>query len=308
MTAPRHRLGDRQRDLDLEVVADALEHRRVRHARDHVQVARLRAAKPRLALAGQPDAAAVADAGGDVDAQPADAALGAGAAAGGARILDHGAGAVAVGARLGDREDPLALSLDAAALADRADLGRGAGLGAGAVAGRARLRGRHRQRHLRAVDGLVELSETSVSRSRPRCGGRPLRTSPRPPRPAVPAVPALPNRLESMSPKPPVNWPGSKPPPAGPPPPNPNGLGPVVGLALVGIREHVVGLGDLLEALLGLLVARIAVRVVLARQLAVGLLDLLVGGVLADPEGLVVVGSIGHRGFPFSPPRPRAPA
>ena len=54
------------------------------------------------------------------------------------------------------------------------------------------------------------------------------------------------------------------------------------------------GLGDLLEALLGLLVAGVAVRVVLARQLAVGLLDLLVGGVLAHPEDLVVVGPVSH--------------
>ena len=49
----------------------------------------------------------------------------------------------------------------------------------------------------------------------------------------------------------------------------------VVLLALLGVAEHVVGLGDLLEALLGLLVAGVAVGVVLARELAVGLLDLL---------------------------------
>src|SRR5207248_2023598 len=64
----------------------------------------------------------------------------------------------------------------------------------------------------------------------------------------------------------------------------------VVLLALLGIREHIVGLRDLLEALLRSLVARVAVRVVLARQLAVSLLDLLIGGALAYPEGLVVVG------------------
>ena len=58
--------------------------------------------------------------------------------------------------------------------------------------------------------------------------------------------------------------------------PPPNSEPPaVVLLALVGVRQDVVGLGDLLEALLGLRVARVAVRVVLARELAVGLLDLL---------------------------------
>ena len=66
-------------------------------------------------------------------------------------------------------------------------------------------------------------------------------------------------------------------------------------------------LRDLLEALLGLLVARVAVRVVLARQLAVGLLDLLVGGVLADPEDLVVVGPLSHGVASPSRRRPRAP-
>ena len=49
------RLGDRDRHLDLEVVALALEDRRVAHARDHVEVARRAAAQPGLALAGQPD-------------------------------------------------------------------------------------------------------------------------------------------------------------------------------------------------------------------------------------------------------------
>src|SRR5947209_11778452 len=94
------RLGDAQRHFDLEVLADGLEHRRVLHAGDHVQVARLAAAQPSLAFAGQPDAAAVAHAGRDVHAQLADRPLRAPAGAGGAGILAHRAGAVAVRARL----------------------------------------------------------------------------------------------------------------------------------------------------------------------------------------------------------------
>ena len=54
------------------------------------------------------------------------------------------------------------------------------------------------------------------------------------------------------------------------------------------------GLGDLLEALLGLLVVGVGVGVVLARELAVGLLDLLGGRFLVDPERLVVVGTRCH--------------
>src|SRR5215207_10996717 len=61
----------------------------------------------------------------------------------------------------------------------------------------------------------------------------------------------------------------------------------VVALALLRVREHVVGLGDLLEAVLraGVLVR---VRVVLARELAVGLLDLVLGRLLLDAQRLVV--------------------
>ncbi len=47
----------------------------------------------------------------------------------------------------------------------------------------------------------------------------------------------------------------------------------VVGGALLLIAEHGVRLAALLEALLGLIVARVAVRVILQRQLAIGALD-----------------------------------
>src|SRR5581483_2479810 len=62
------RLRDRQRNLDLEVLAVALEDRRLDDARDHVQNTRRPGARPRggLALAGEPDPAAVADARRDV--------------------------------------------------------------------------------------------------------------------------------------------------------------------------------------------------------------------------------------------------
>src|SRR5689334_20965955 len=59
-----------------------------------------------------------------------------------------------------------------------------------------------------------KLSETSVSRSRPRVGGRPPLTPPRPPAPAPPEP--APKRLERMSPtppNPPPKEPGSNPPP-----------------------------------------------------------------------------------------------
>ena len=91
-----------------------------------------------------------------------------------------------------------------------------------------------------------------------------------------------------MSPKPLASKPGW------PLPPRPaceNGFSQraVVVLALVGVAEDVVRLRDLLEALLGLRVARVLVGVVLARELAVRLLDLVRRRLAVDAEHLVVV-------------------
>ena len=86
--------------------------------------------------------------------------------------------------------------------------------------------------------------------------------------------------------KPPA--PGRKPPPGpGPKAPEPAEL--VVLLALLGVGERLVGLADLLELLLRRLVARVLVGVVLARELAERLLDLVLRGVLGDAQRLVEV-------------------
>src|SRR5439155_26002197 len=63
----------------------------------------------------------------------------------------------------------------------------------------------------------------------------------------------------------------------------------VVLLALVFVTQDVVGRGDLLEPLLGLLVPCVGVRVVLLGEPSVGLLDLRGGGVLGNAQDLVVV-------------------
>ena len=63
----------------------------------------------------------------------------------------------------------------------------------------------------------------------------------------------------------------------------------VVLLALLGVAEHVVRGGDLLEALLGVLVPRVGVGVELLRELPVGARDLLVGRARRHAEHLVVV-------------------
>jgi hypothetical protein len=63
----------------------------------------------------------------------------------------------------------------------------------------------------------------------------------------------------------------------------------VVGGALLRVGEDLVGFLGLLELLFGLGIVRIAVRMVLHGQLAVGLLDLVVRGVAVDAEDFVVV-------------------
>ncbi|MNG02380.1 hypothetical protein D3C84_854060 [compost metagenome] len=63
----------------------------------------------------------------------------------------------------------------------------------------------------------------------------------------------------------------------------------VVGGALARVGQHFVGLVGLLEFLLGRLVARIAVRVVLHRQAAIGLLQLGLTGAALDTEDFVKV-------------------
>ena len=69
----------------------------------------------------------------------------------------------------------------------------------------------------------------------------------------------------------------------------------VIQLALVVVAQDLERLGRLLEALLGLLVPRIAVRVVLHRQLAIGALDVRRGSATLDGQNLVIVAFCGHR-------------
>ena len=75
---------------------------------------------------------------------------------------------------------------------------------------------------------------------------------------------------------------------------------PVVVATLLGIREDVVGLLHLVEALGGV-VALVEIRVVLPRELPVRRPDLVVGRGSGEPEDLVVVAGVGH------PPSIRVP-
>ena len=72
---------------------------------------------------------------------------------------------------------------------------------------------------------------------------------------------------------------------------------PIVRLAALGIREDLIGVGGLLELLLGLGIVSVDVGVELPREPAECLLDLAIGGVPLDAQHLVVV-ALGHLADP----------
>src|SRR4051794_38542022 len=154
---PARRLGNRDRPRPLQVAAvEALEDGRGRDPGDDEEIAGRPAALARLALAGEPDAGAVLDPCRDVHLVALGLLREAGARADGAGVLDDLSLATALRAGLADREEALTLRVDAAALAARAGARAGPRFGAAAMAGRAAFGLRHRNRHLGAVDGLVE--------------------------------------------------------------------------------------------------------------------------------------------------------
>ena len=197
-----------------------------------------------------------------------------GAVARGAGVGDDLAVAVARRARLLDREEALRHPHLAAAVARRALLGLRSGLGAAAVAGLARLhasgcgssprcRAPHPPARARGCSAgrrrdrrRCRARRAARRRSRRRCRRR-RRRSRRSPRVRPPRAAAR-RRIDA-------------------------GVAElVVGGALPGVGEHLVGFLGLLELLLGALVVRVAVGMVLHRELPVGLLDVLLGSVAID--------------------------
>ena len=68
----------------------------------------------------------------------------------------------------------------------------------------------------------------------------------------------------------------------------------VVGGAFLRVADRFVGFAEFLEFLLGGFVARVFIRVIFYREFAVGLFDVLVGGLAGDAEHFVVI-PLGHR-------------
>ncbi len=133
--AAQRRGRHRDRHAAMDVGAVALEEAMRLHREEDVEVAGRAAAHPRLALAREPDARAVLDAGGDGHRQHlllARAALAAALAAG---ILDDAAGAMAGGAGALDGEEALLRAHPPVAIAGGAGHRLRAAGGAAAVAG-----------------------------------------------------------------------------------------------------------------------------------------------------------------------------
>src|SRR5581483_2879520 len=267
---------------------------------DDVEVAVGAAVPARLALALEPDARAVLRPGRHLDLVALRRALAPRAAAVAARLLDDDAVAAAARAGLGQREQAVAVGDDARAVALRAGDRPRPGLRAGAaadVAGRLRL---DRHPHGDALERVVEreaharLEVGAALRPRPRraAAAAAAEDAAQPAEQVgqVAEVDVLDaNVLEA------AEGPGAR--------PHPGGAEAVVLPALLGVGEQVVRRLDVLEPLFGLLVARVAVRVVLARELAVRLLDLVVGRRPCDAERGV---RILHRPTPPRPPGPAA--
>ena len=239
-----------------------------------------------MALPAQADALAVVDSRRDLDLDPALLGLAAGARAILARRLDDLAAAPAL--RAGLRADDLAEEgvgdglQPARPAAARARRPRRARRGAGAVAGRAV---DHRGERDRALGALGRFRELDLDLGEDvRTAGRASR------RPAAQSAEEIVAEecREEVAEVAEVEVGGSE--PAGA-----KALVPVavVELARLGLREDLVRLGRLAEALLGVRVVG-DVRVQLARELAEGGLDRPLVRVPRDAEDLVVVARRGH--------------
>src|SRR6266508_5920341 len=281
---PEHGLGIRDRNREGQVAPTAPEQRMVGDARDDVEVAVGATIATRRASTLEPYALAVGDAGGDPHLHLAGTVLDAGAVASRARLVDDDPSTRARRAGLAEREVALVLVEHASAVTRRAPAGGRAGLcprpvtgRAGHVAGEVDGRG---DAVRRVLEGQVQLGFeiAATLRSRPAICARAAAGGPgehaREHVPDVAGVEAEPTgsgrtaeHATHRAHRPDL----------------------VVLLALRRIADHVVRGRYLLEPLLRSAVVGVGVGVVLARELPVGLGDLLLRRGIGDPEDLVVV-------------------
>jgi hypothetical protein len=183
-----------------------------------------------------------------------------------------------------DGEEALLGAQAAAAMAGRALLRLGAGLGAAALAGLTGDRGRHAHRGLGAAVGLLQRDlEIEAQVLAAHVGA-----------PTAAALAGAEHVLEDVAEhRAEIEALGAAERPARPAGSHAALEGgrsvAVIGRALVGILQDVVGVIDVLELLLGVLVAVIAIRVMLHGELPERLLDVIGARRSADSEQLVIV-------------------
>ena len=267
------------------------------HDDGHQQIACRAAVGPRVAAAGLGDGLPVVDAGGDVDLHLVLTADAAHAPAGLAGLVDDFAGAAALGAggaRLHHAEGRALVDRDMArALAVRADLRRRAGGAARALAVRAALDAADRDLLLAAEGGLLEAdvqrgAQVVALARRVRVGARRAAEAAEDVAEDVAEAPEAAKASEAVKPaeaaRARVGIEGGE-------------AELVVLLALFLVREDLVGLVGLLEALLAGLVAGVQIGVVFLGQLSVCFFDFIRCGVLFDAQHLIIVSFFGHEGL-----------
>src|SRR6266704_1287728 len=280
LVAAQRGLGHADRHLAEEARAVALEEGMLLDADDHVEVAGRPPQAARLALAGDAELASRVDPGRNLDLQLAfDRNLPL-AVAGLAFAGHHPARAAAAAAGAGHAEEALLESH----LPRPAAGGTGGGLGPrGGAVSPALLAGLgpgDLDVGLGAEGGLLEGDLEVVAQVRP-----PARAAAAAPEEVAEAEEVAQDVAEVREDR------GVEPGPRA----HPGVTVGVVTLALLGVAERAVGFRALLEAVFRFLVARVAVGMVLEGQLAIGGLDLLLGGVARDPEHFVVVAFGSHR-------------
>src|SRR5512145_135156 len=273
----------------MQISAFAMEEGVWLDAEENVEIAGRPPAHTGFAFAGEADARAVLDAGGNVDLERPLAPHTALPGAGPARFLDHLALSAARRASPLDGEKSLRRAHLAVAAARRTRDRLRAGLGAAAIARFARRRARHPDVRRLAEKRVLEADVEVVAQV-----GAVARAG----LPAAPADEFAEHLVEDVGETAHVEseiaaalsaaaaktiGPGFE-----------RGMTEaIVSGALLLVLEDVVSLADILEFLLGLLVPRIAVGVELHGELPVGLLEVLRAGATVDAQGRVVV-LLGH--------------
>src|SRR6202162_1030136 len=281
--AAAERRGDHgDRHPTVQVGALALKERVRSNRQEDVEIARRPAARAGLALAGEPDARAVLDPGRPVGGARALTRVPPRSGARRAGIVDDLAASVA--ARTGplQGEEALGMTNFAVATAGRTGLGLRSRLGARAGAGFAGHRGRDANLRGLADKRLFEADLHVVAQVRPAlASGRAAARSRH-------AENALENIREGRAEI------GAEAGCAAGAAVLEGGMAEtIIGGALVAVLEHVIGLVDLLEAVLGLLVAGVAVRVAFHRELAERGLEFRFAGSAPHAKDFVVI-PFGH--------------